>query len=249
MKPLNERLEPIEIEEPVHIPTPDGERIAETVHVKVPAWRDPSDGEIYLDEKAQQILDRAKARHMGLLSSRHIKELRESNRLTQSEVAQLFQMGQKTWTRWESGRERPSRSMNILLRAFADGKINVDYLKSLQDSPAAPTAAAAAAAAADESRDDASLVWDSVRSLHFGSFASARLSKAIESQTSHSVEAILQIMRSYGRTAAVGSQTAAIMLYRNAFLQESPNRLVDLRAYGGRTNIIERKPEDEEVAA
>jgi DNA-binding transcriptional regulator YiaG len=132
MKPLKERLEKIEVEEPVHIPTLDRQSIAETVFVKVPAWRDPADGEIYFDEEAQLILDRTKARYMGLLSPGHIKKLRQKQRLTQSQMARLFQMGEKTWTRWESGRERPSRSINILLRAFGDGKIDVDYLNSLQ---------------------------------------------------------------------------------------------------------------------
>ena len=33
----------------------------------------------------------------------------------------------------ESGRDRPSRSMNILLRALGDGHLSVSYLQSLHD--------------------------------------------------------------------------------------------------------------------
>jgi hypothetical protein len=62
MKGLKERLERIEVEEPVHIPTLDGTGIAETIDVKVPAWRDPKDGEVYLDTEATAILDKVKAR-------------------------------------------------------------------------------------------------------------------------------------------------------------------------------------------
>jgi len=240
MKPLNERLERIEIEEPVHIPTSDGGAIAETVMVKVPAWRDPEDGEIYLDDEAQQILDRAKARHMGLLSASQIKELRENNRLTQSEIAGLFQLGQKTWTRWESGRERPSRSMNIVLRAFADGKIDVDYLKSLQGKPVATTTT--------ETWDHKSHIWDSVRTFYSGSFVSSCFSKAIESQNTQDFDVFAQKIRSYGRTVTANWGTA-FFLCRNANVPESPDQLLDLRAYGGRARVIERTPDDEEVAA
>jgi len=65
MKGFKERLEKIQVEEPVHIPTLDGGGIAETVNVKVPAWRDPKDGEIYLDTEATAILDKVKARHIA----------------------------------------------------------------------------------------------------------------------------------------------------------------------------------------
>jgi hypothetical protein len=88
MKPLKERLEKIEVEEPVHIPTLDRQSIAETVFVKVPAWRDPADGEIYFDEEAQLILDRTKARYMGLLSPGHIKKLPNSELRTPNPIGE-----------------------------------------------------------------------------------------------------------------------------------------------------------------
>ena len=45
-------------------------------------------------------------------------------------MAELLQIGEKSYSRWETGRERPSRSMNILLAALADGRIDVAYLGS-----------------------------------------------------------------------------------------------------------------------
>src|SRR6266566_50767 len=131
MKNFKESLERIEVEEPVHIPTLDGKNVAETVHVKVPAWRDPKNGEIYLDTEATAILDRVKARHMGLLTPEQIKALRQRMGLTQRQISELLQIGEKTWTRWETGRERPFRSINVLLCALRDGKIDLPYLCSL----------------------------------------------------------------------------------------------------------------------
>src|ERR1019366_4599833 len=88
MKGFKERLERIEVDEPVHIPTLDGGGIAETVKVKVPAWRDPKDGEVYLDTEATAILDKVKARHMGLLTPEQIKALRKRLGLTQPQISE-----------------------------------------------------------------------------------------------------------------------------------------------------------------
>lgn len=131
MKTFKERLERIEVEEPVHIPTLDGAGIAETIKVKVPAWRDPNDGEVYLDAEATGMLDKVKARHMGLLTPAQIKSLRKRLGLTQPQISELLQIGEKTWTRWETGRERPSRSINVLLFALNDGELDAAYLRSV----------------------------------------------------------------------------------------------------------------------
>ena len=131
MNSLSERLERIEVEEPVHIPNLDGTAIAETVTVKVTALRDPKDGEIYLDTEATALLDKVKARHMGLLLPEQIRALRAKLGLTQQQISELLQIGEKTWTRWETGRERPSRVINVLLCALNDGKLDTAYLQSV----------------------------------------------------------------------------------------------------------------------
>jgi transcriptional regulator with XRE-family HTH domain len=66
-----------------------------------------------------------------LLTPDQIRSLRERLGLTQREVSELLQIGEKTWTRWETGRDRPSRSINVLLCALNDGRIDVAYLRSL----------------------------------------------------------------------------------------------------------------------
>ena len=132
MSTLYKNWEPVEVEEPVHIPTVDGDAVAETVLVKVKGYRNPTDGEIYFDQEALDYLDKVKARRMGLLLPAQIRELRELLGLTQKEMSELLQIGEKSYTRWETGRERPSRSMNILLRALRDGRIDVPYLRAIR---------------------------------------------------------------------------------------------------------------------
>ena len=51
--------------------------------------------------------------------------------MTQPQISELLQIGEKTWTRWETGRERPSRSINVLLFALNDGKLDAAYLRSV----------------------------------------------------------------------------------------------------------------------
>jgi DNA-binding transcriptional regulator YiaG len=95
--------------------------------IEVPAWKAP-DGEIYLDDEAHDKIDQTKARLMGILSPAEIKNLRKRLGLTQKRISELLQIGEKSWTRWETGRERPSRAINLLLCALNDGKIDAASL-------------------------------------------------------------------------------------------------------------------------
>lgn len=127
-----EGWEPTKVMYPVSIPTLDGKAVAQTIEVEIDAWKN-SEGEIFLDGDAEDKIEAVKARHMGLLRSDEIKEVRVSRlKATQKEVSTWIQIGEKTWSRWESGRERPSRSMNVLLCALRDGKIDANYLEGLR---------------------------------------------------------------------------------------------------------------------
>lgn len=121
----------IRTREPIYIPTPDGSAIAETRWVEVDAWRDPESDEIFLDNDAIEKLDAAKARYLGILTPDQLCNLRTEIGITQKEMAGILQLGEKTWTRWETGSERPSRSMNVLLTAIFDGKVDINYLREL----------------------------------------------------------------------------------------------------------------------
>lgn len=121
----------ITIDQKVTIPTADGTGVAQTLTVPVEAWQDPDDGEIYLDATAVKKLDDVRARHMGLMLPEDILELRRYLGLTQSQISRLLQIGEKTWTRWETGRSRPTHGYNLILNALADGRIDQNYLESL----------------------------------------------------------------------------------------------------------------------
>ncbi len=113
------------------IPALDGKSIAETVTVEVPCTIDRTTGEEILGPEALETMDRVKARYMGLLLPSEIKKLRTAMGLSQKDMCELLQIGAKSYSRWETGRERPSRSLNLLLRAIWDGKVNPGYLKSI----------------------------------------------------------------------------------------------------------------------
>ena len=116
------------IEVPVHIPNLEGDGIAETKMVQVPVALDPQTGEEMLTEEAIELIETTKARYMGLLLPTEIKELRERLEFTQRQMSELLQAGQKSYTRWETGRARPSRMVNVLLRLLYAGKVSVSDL-------------------------------------------------------------------------------------------------------------------------
>jgi DNA-binding transcriptional regulator YiaG len=128
----------------VRIPNLDSDGIAETLTVQVPVTIDPHTGEELLTERAIDIIDNTKARYMGLLLAPEIKQMRERLGLTQKRISELVQSGEKSWTRWETGKARPSRMVNVLLRLIGDGKVfvsdliaqrkqNVDWRKKFHD--------------------------------------------------------------------------------------------------------------------
>ena len=98
------------------------------------------------------MLDAVKARHLGILLPDQLRAMRKAIGLTQKKMAELLQLGEETWTRWETGAERPSRSMNVLLCALHEGKIDVGYLRSKLRVPALdlPTVGSEPAAQAEK---------------------------------------------------------------------------------------------------
>lgn len=130
----------------IHIPDADGERAERVVSIDVPVRWDEMIDEWVLTEEAHEMIDNRKALEMGLLSPQQLRHLRERHGLNQTQMGQLFQVGEKSWNRWESGKHRPTRSMNLLIRALYDGEIGIGYLceRAGMPQPAACTAAVAA---------------------------------------------------------------------------------------------------------
>lgn len=121
---------PIRINHPVQIPNLEGTGYSETVPLDLEVWQN-EEGEVFFDDEANTQIEKVRARHMGLLTPEAIRKLRERLDLTQDQIAGLLQIGKKSWSRWETGRERPSRSMNILLHALYDNRIDLSYLQMM----------------------------------------------------------------------------------------------------------------------
>jgi DNA-binding transcriptional regulator YiaG len=117
----------------VRIPNLEGDGIAETIRIDVPVRIDPETGQEILTPEALDLIEKTKARRLGLMSPDEIRELRERLALTQEEMSELLQIGAKSYTRWEAGRARVSRSMNVILCALRDGAITIEYLRCLRE--------------------------------------------------------------------------------------------------------------------
>ncbi len=112
----------------VCIPNLEGTDVERKLTVQVPLEWDADFGEWVLSEEAHRIIEDTKAREMGLLQPRQLKELRERHGYTQKQMGELFQIGEKSWSRWESGKHRPSRSVNLLFRMLYDHAVSVEHL-------------------------------------------------------------------------------------------------------------------------
>jgi DNA-binding transcriptional regulator YiaG len=112
----------------VSVPNLEGTGIAERVSVKIPERWDEELGEWMLAPEAHKIIEDTKARRMGLLLPEEFLALRQRYGFSQKEMGELFQVGEKSWTRWETGKHRPSRSINVAIRALYDHAISINYL-------------------------------------------------------------------------------------------------------------------------
>lgn len=115
----------------VAIPKLDGTGEAERLPVEVTLQWDDELQEWLLTPESDARIEATKARYLGLMTPPEIKALRQRLGMTQASICELLQIGEKTWTRWETGRERPSRAMNVLLSALRDGQIGLPWLRAL----------------------------------------------------------------------------------------------------------------------
>ncbi len=119
----------------VTIPQRDGKGIAERVSIMVETRFDAEVGEWLLTPSGIRLIEDTKARYLGLLLPAEIKALRERFNLTQEQIGDILQIGRKTWTRWESGKQRPSQSSNLLLKLLQNGALTIEALKSPNSPP------------------------------------------------------------------------------------------------------------------
>lgn len=120
----------------VAIPTPDGERVAEHIEVKVQMRWDAGLGEWLMDADAMAEVEAARYRHMGLMLPAEMRALRERLGLTQLQMSKLVRAGDKSWTRWETGLQRQSQSINLLLKLLDAGIVTPTQLSQIGAKPA-----------------------------------------------------------------------------------------------------------------
>lgn len=92
--------------------------------------------EVFLDENATQKIEFARLQAMRRLSPAEIKAFRERLRKTQTEIAQLLGLGEKTYSRWESGAYIQNAASDRYLRLLMASEANVAILRELAEQEA-----------------------------------------------------------------------------------------------------------------
>lgn len=148
----------------VLIPSLDGNGIAERVKIPVTVEWDEEVKEWLMTPEAHEIIENTKARLIGLLLPEQFAELRKRYNYTQQQMGELFQAGEKSWNRWETGNQRPSRMVNLLIRALYEGEISIAYLLRKADKSPAEI----------HSGLHLDILWKSVLNIHNSPYASQK---------------------------------------------------------------------------
>jgi putative zinc finger/helix-turn-helix YgiT family protein len=81
----------------------------------VPVYECAECGEMYTGQEAEELRHEAVCRHLGRLTPREIKTIRESYHLTQEKFADVSGFGVASIKRWELGNQIQGESANNLL--------------------------------------------------------------------------------------------------------------------------------------
>lgn len=90
-------------------------------------------GEVFLDDAATQKIESARLQAMRRLAPTDIKAFRERLRRTQTEMAHLLGLGEKTYARWESGAYIQNAASDRYLRLLMESEANVRFLEQLEE--------------------------------------------------------------------------------------------------------------------
>jgi DNA-binding transcriptional regulator YiaG len=89
-------------------------------------------GEEFLTPESNELIERTRARHLGLMHGADIKALRKRLNLTQDQLSDRLGCGKKSLSRWESGRAYPSQLVNKLLRLLDEGFLAPASLEAVE---------------------------------------------------------------------------------------------------------------------
>jgi len=75
-------------------------------------------GERIASIELEEALERERYRRLGLLTPEEILQIRKRVGLTQTEMAEILDVGEKTYARWEAGHSLQNMSSDNLIRIF-----------------------------------------------------------------------------------------------------------------------------------
>lgn len=85
--------------------------------IKDTSWEECGEcGEKILSADLEAKLEKERYKRLGLLLPEEIRKIRKRTNLTQSQVAKILGVGEKTYTRWEAGRSLQNKSSDNLIR-------------------------------------------------------------------------------------------------------------------------------------
>jgi putative zinc finger/helix-turn-helix YgiT family protein len=87
-------------------------------------------GETLLSPELLGKLDKQRYARLGLLTPAEIRAIRENAGLTQFQISEKLGIGEKTYTRWESGKSLQNKSSDNLIRLFAMNPMSFERLES-----------------------------------------------------------------------------------------------------------------------
>jgi putative zinc finger/helix-turn-helix YgiT family protein len=88
-------------------------------------------GEVFLDDDATQKIESARLQAMRRLAPAEIKAFRERLERTQTDMAHLLGLGEKTYARWESGAYIQNAASDRYLRLLMASEANIAILEQL----------------------------------------------------------------------------------------------------------------------
>jgi len=87
------------------------------IKIQNTTWEECSTcGETILSIDLEQSLEKERYKRLGLLTPKEIQKIRKQVGLNQTEMAYLLGIGEKTYTRWESGKSLHNKSSDNLIR-------------------------------------------------------------------------------------------------------------------------------------
>jgi DNA-binding transcriptional regulator YiaG len=102
-------------------------KFLETIDVEV----ETRTGQEFLTHESRRRIEEIRARHMGLMTGEAIKVLRKRLKLTQKELTERINCGEKMVSHWENGHGLATGAHNLLLRLLDEGHIGLNQLAAV----------------------------------------------------------------------------------------------------------------------